>query len=205
MSEKRAKKLRKEQPQETTRAMKKSGAGFNVILALIIVAAIALGGYVIYNQYKINNPSTDPETVADRAKTEEITVEEFLAKYGLEANEEVKADTELAVASGYMTVEKYAELEGTSIDELKANYGFSDDVTNDMTMNEAQEYVPISKAVEMMGVDYATILQMYGLTEEELPQDMLLKDANPILEAAQQKMAAESEPEESAEPETDAE
>ncbi len=193
MSEKRAKKLRKEQPQETARAMKKSGAGFNVILALIIVAAIALGGYVIYNQYKINNPSTDPETVADRAKTEEITVEEFLAKYGLEANEEVKADTELAVASGYMTVEKYAELEGMTVDELRAEFGIVDEAGNDMTMNEAQSYVPISKVLEMAGMDYESFLQMYGLTAEQVPQDMLYKDAEPIIQAAQESMMAQSE------------
>lgn len=205
MSEKRAKKLRKEQPQEMARAKKKSGAGFNAILALIIVAALVLGGYVIYNQYKINNPSTDPETVSDRAEAEGITAEELLAKYGIDAVEDVDADTEMAIASGYMTVEKYAEFEGTTVDEIKANYGFSDDVTNDMVMNDAQEYVPMSKAAEMMGVDYASLLQMYGLTEAELPQDMLFKDAKPILEAAQQKMVAESEPEASASPETDAE
>ncbi|MEE0944404.1 MAG: hypothetical protein UIM24_03010 [Clostridia bacterium] len=203
MSEKRAKKLRKEQPQEAVRVAKKSGSGFNAILALIIVAAIALGGYVIHNQYKVNHPSTDPETVSDRAEAEGISIDEFLAKYGIDAVEDVDANTEMAAAAGYMTVEKYAEFEGITVDELKANYGFSADVTNDMVMNDAQGYIPISKAAESMGIEYAQLLQMYGLTEAELPQDMLFKDAKPILEAAQQKIIAESETQASASPEAE--
>ena len=204
MSEKRAKKMRKEQPQERVRVAKKSGAGFNVILAVIIVAAIVLGGYVIYNQYQMNHPSTDPETVSDRAEAEGITTDEFLAKYGIDAVEDVDGDTEMAAAAGYMSVEKYAEFEGITVDELKTNYGFTADVTNDMSMNDAQDYVPMSKAAESMGIEYAQLLQMYGLTEADIPQDMLLKDAKPILEAAQQKIIAESESEASASPEAEA-
>ncbi|MBS7297953.1 MAG: hypothetical protein KIG65_02595 [Eubacteriales bacterium] len=198
MSERQAKKQRKVQPQEKVKAAKKSATGFNVFLALIIVAAIVIGGYVIYNQYKIKNPSMDPETVSDRAKSEGISVEEFEAKYGIDTVEEVDGDTEMTVASGYMSLEKYAEFEGKTVDELKAEFGFSDDVTNDMMMKEAQEYIPMSKAAESMGVDYASLMQMYGLTEEEVPQDMLFKDAKPILEAAQQKLIAESQASEEA-------
>ncbi len=194
MSERQAKKQRKGQTQEVVKTVKKSSAVFNTILVLIIVAALVLGGYVIYNQYKINNPSTDPETVADRAETEGITVEEFLAKYGLEANEEIAADTELTVASGYMTVEKYAELEGMTVEELRAEFGIVDEAGNDMSMDEAQGYVPMSKVLEMSGMDYASFLQMYGLTAEQIPENMLYKDAEPIIQAAQEAMmAAQSE------------
>ena len=193
MSERQAKKIRKEQPQQAVKAVKKSGAGFNAILALIIAAAIVLGGYVIYNQYRTLHPSTDPETVSDRAKTEGIKVDEFLAKYGIDAVEGVDGKTEMSVAAGHMTVAKYAEFEGITVDELKANYGFDAQVTDDMIMNDAQEYIPMSKAAESMGIEYAQMLQMYGLTEAELPQDMLFKDAKPILEEAQNKIIAQSE------------
>lgn len=160
---------------------------------------------MVYDRYKENHPSTEPETVADRAKTEGITADEFLAKYGIDTVDGVDKDTALSTATGYMTVEKYAEFEGTTVDELKANYGFDDAVTNDMVMNDAQEYVTVSKAAEMSGVDYASMLQMYGLTEEELPQDMLFKDAKPILQAAQEKIMAESEEQADSESDTDTE
>lgn len=202
MSEKQAKKLRKEQPQQKAAAVKKTGSWFNAVLVIVIAAVLALGGYMVYDRYKENHPSTEPETVADRAKTEGITADEFLAKYGIDTVDGVDKDTALSTATGYMTVEKYAEFEGTTVDELKANYGFDDAVTNDMVMNDAQEYVTVSKAAEMSGVDYASMLQMYGLTEEELPQDMLFKDAKPILQAAQEKIMAESE--EQADSESDA-
>lgn len=202
MSERQAKKLRKEQPGQKTTAVKKTGSWFNAVLVLIVAAVLVLGGYMVYNQYKVKHPSTEPETVADRAKTEGITADEFLAKYGIDTVEGVDKDTALTTATGYMTVEKYAEFEGTTVDELKANYGFDAAVTNDMVMNDAQEYISIGKASEMMGMDYASMLQMYGLTEEELPENMLFKDAKPILEAAQEKIMSESE---QGAPEADAE
>lgn len=201
MSERQAKRQKKSIPAQNVKhtANNRSSIGFNVILAIIVAIVLALGAYAVVKQYQETHPSTDPETVADRAKTEGITVEEFLTKYGLDGNEEITADTELATASGSMSVANYAALEGTTVDDIKAQNGFTEEVTDDMTMEEASGYIPVGTMAEMYGMDYASFIGMYGLTEEQVPSDMLIKDANPILTEASEAMMAQQ-----AETETDA-
>lgn len=201
MSEKQAKKQRKTQPEEAKKHTKgKSSAGFNAVLALIVVAVLALGGYALVSSYlenKANQPSDDTgnttQTVAQYAQDAGMTADEFLTAYGLEGNEEITADTDINTATGAMTVEKFAEFSETTVDELKEQYGLGDEVTNDMIWNDVQNYVPIGKWCEMSGIDFAEFLTNYGLTEEELPRDTKFGDAMPILQEAAAAMQAEQE------------
>ncbi|MBQ7793276.1 MAG: hypothetical protein IJ366_02030, partial [Clostridia bacterium] len=150
MSERQAKKLRKEQPEVKKAAVKKSSAGANAIFAVIIVAFLAVGGYAVVNHYQVNNPK-QPSTVEDFAEEAGITTEEFLAKYGLDANEEINGDTDIYTAMNAMTVAKYAEYNGTTVEALAEEYAFSSDVTADTLWSDAQMYVPMSKVLEMSG------------------------------------------------------
>ncbi len=190
MSERQAKKLRKQQPEVQKQAVKKSSLGFNVILAVVIAAFLAIGGYAVVNQYRITHPY-QPTTVADYAKEEGISTEEFMAKWGLDGNDAVKADTDMGTAMGEMSVAKYAEYTETTFEALKEQYSFSEDVTAEMKWVDAQQYVPMSKMLEMSGMEYDAFLNSYGLTAEQITPDMLYKDAEPIINEAVNKLATD--------------
>ena len=205
MSERQAKKNRKEQPLKVV-AKKKPDYLMNGILALVIIGFASLGTVAVVNEYKANDGIT---TIKEYAKENDMTVDEFLSKYGLEGKEDVKPSMEVNEASALMPIDKYAEYSGTTVEELKAQSGWGDEVTNEMTITEAQDYTKIGNMIAGMGMDYAEYLAMFGLTEEELPADTTMKDAQPIIEAAQAKMqeeqAAEAEGESETAPETEAE
>lgn len=205
MSERQAKKNRKEQPLKVV-AKKKPDYLMNGILALVIIGFASLGTVAVVNEYKANDGIT---TIKEYAKENDMTVDEFLSKYGLEGKEDVKPSMEVNEASALMPIDKYAEYSGTTVEELKAQSGWGDEVTNEMTITEAQDYTKIGNMIAGMGMDYAEYLAMFGLTEEELPADTTMKDAQPIIEAAQAKMqeeqAAEAEGESETVPETEAE
>lgn len=193
MSEKQAKKLRKQEPEVVAAPKKKAKSPwwFTLIIVVVVAAVVGVGGYAVWQQYVETHPSTDPETVEDRAKTEGITVDEFLAKYGIDGIEEVDGDTVLTDAQGYMTITKYAEHMGVTPEQVKTDNRMPETVTDDMTISDAIGYVKMSDMAELQGTDIATLRETYGLTEEELPDDMLYKDANEVLNAAYQKMIEE--------------
>lgn len=192
MSEKQAKKLRKAEPVTVQRKKKdKTNRLFNAVVGGVVAVVIAVGGYAVWKQYTEAHPSTKQETVKDRAKTEGITTEEFLTKYGLDTNEEINGDTTLNEAQGEMSLTKYAECMGVTVDDVKANNRMPDTVTDDMKVNEAIGYVKMSDMAQLQGTDIATIRETYGLTEEELPDDMMYKDANEVLSAAYSKLLEE--------------
>lgn len=193
MSERQAKKLRKQEPEVVKAPVKKAKSPwwFTLIIVVVIAAVVAVGGWAVWQQYTETHPSTDPETVADRAETEGISVEELLTKYGIDGVEEVDKDTAFATAQGYMSITKYAESMGVSADQVKLDNRMPETVTDDMTINEAIGYVKMSDMAELQGTDIATLRETYGLTEEELPGDMLYKDAEEIINAAYQKMIEE--------------
>ncbi len=205
MSERQAKRNRKEQPVKVV-AKKKPDYLVNGIIALVIIGFASLGSVAVVNEYRANDGVT---TVKEYAKENGITVDEFMSKYGLEGKD-VKPGTEINEASSSMPLDKYAEYSGTTVEELKAQSGWGDEVTNEMTITEAQDYTKIGNMIAGMGMDYAEYLAMFGLTEEELPADTTMKDAQPIIEAAQAKMqeeqaAAETEAETEAEAVTETE
>lgn len=198
MSERQAKRNRKEKPAGVV-VKKKPDYLMNGILALVIIGVASLGTVAVVNEYRANDGVT---TVKEYAKENELTVDEFMSKYGLEGKD-IKPGTEINEASASMPLDKYAEYSGTTVEELKAQSGWGDEVTNEMTITEAQDYTKIGNMIAGMGMDYAEYLAMFGLTEEELPADTTMKDAQPILDAAQAKMQEEQAT--AAETETEAE
>ena len=190
MSERQAKKLRKKEPEVVKAQGKKAKTPwwFTLIIVVVVAAVVAVGGYAVWQQYVETHPSTDPETVEDRAKTEGISVDEFLAKYGIDGIEEVNGDTTLTDAQGHMTITKYAEHLGVTPEQVKLDNKMPETVTDDMTINEAVGYVKMSDMAVLQGTDIATLRETYGITEEELPDDMLYKDAQEVLNSAYQKI-----------------
>ncbi len=147
--------------------------------------------------------------VSDYARDDGITTEEFLAKWGLSEKTEITGDTDIATAIDAMPIEKYAEYNGTTVTALGEEYGFVTDerlpITT-VTLSEAQYYVTMEKAAELSGKDYETFLaeDCYGLTEADLPRDMLMVDAMPEIDKAYEALVAENEAAAAAEAEAEA-
>lgn len=193
MSERKAKKGRKEQVAANT-PKKKSNVLFNVIVTLVILAVVALGVWAVYPTLnfggEVIEDSLENQTLGAVAKERGTTAEEIIETYQL-GEYEFNEDSDIIEVTSKMTVENYAKFEGVTVDELKAQFKYTDDVTSDMTMEQAQDYMPVENIAMGSGMDYATLISAYGLTVEDLPADTLYKDALPILQAAQEKLMEE--------------
>ncbi len=140
------------------------------------------------------------ETVADRAAKEGISTEEYLAKWGLDTKEGITGETLLFDAVEEMPLEKYAEYNGTTVEALREENGFIEDLPEGITFSEAIYYVTIETAAGMIGITYEEYIETYacGLTEADLPRDMLMVDAMPKIEAAYYALVAANEADTSA-------
>ena len=193
MSERQAKKVRKD---KTAPAAKKQSSNvlFNVIITVVIIAVVALGVWAVYPSLNDNSQviedSMQNQTLGQIAKEMGTTAEEIIETYQL-GEHGFNEDSDIIAVTSKMTVENYAKFEGVTVDELKAEFKYTDDVTPDMTMEQAQDYMPVENIVMGTGTDYATFISAYGLTVEDLPPETLYKDAFPILQAAQEKLMAE--------------
>ncbi len=191
MSERKAKRERKEQV-APEKKKQKSNVLFNVVITVVVLAVVALGVWAVYptinNNSQVIEDSMQTTTLGDVVAELGTTVEEFLATYQIDEANGFTAESDIIEVTSQMTVENYAKFEGVTLDEIKAQFRYTDDVTPDMKMIEAQDYMPVDNIVMGTGTDYATFLSAYGLTVEDLPADTLYKDALPILQAAQEKL-----------------
>ena len=194
MSERKAKRERKGQPVQTVKKQK-SNVLFNIIITVVILAVVALGVWAVYPSIKDGNSQVVEDSLEQQklgvvAEEMGTTAKEIISTYQLEEygfNEE----SNIIEVTSKMTVENYAKFEGITPDELKAEFKYTDDVTLDMTMEQAQDYMPVENIVMGTGTDYATFISAYGLTVEDLPPETLYKDAFPVLQAAQEKLMEE--------------
>ena len=188
MSESKAKKQRKEQvPQEEPKKKDKSGIIFNIVVILVVAAITVAGGWAAYDKIKANMPVVEEpqvQTVATVAQEEELSVEDFLAKIGLQdagLTAESTADELLAK----MTLESFAKFEDTAIDEFKKMYGI-ESVPNDMPWTEAQMEIPMAKIAEnqykMSFEEFATQNQLPA----EITADMTQREALDIMQQSQE-------------------
>lgn len=202
MSERQARKLRKAPAQESDgHTKKKSSAGLNAVIALIVAAFLGLGAYAVTANFKAKAPANDStadnsaqqtQTVSQYAEQKGMTAEDFLTQYGLDGSD-ITADSDINTAASEMTVEKFAEFSDKTTDALKEEYGLGANVTADMKWSDAQGYIPIGKMLENMGMKYEDFLSNYNLTDKDVPEDMTWNDAMPILQEAAAKMQTQSD------------
>lgn len=187
MSESRAKKERKQQvPQVKPKKKDKSGIIFNIVV-IVVVAAIAIpGGWAAYEKIKANMPveeETQVQTIANVAQEEELSVEEFLAKIGLE-DSGLTAESTAEELLSKMTIENFAKFEDTEINEFKTMYGI-EHLANDTPWTEAQMEIPMAKMAEnqynMSFEEFAAQSQL----PSEITGDMTQGEAIAIVQGTQ--------------------
>ncbi len=184
MSESRAKKQRKEQmPQVEPKKKDRSGLIFNIVVILVIAAVAIPGGWAAYEKIKANMPQVEEQqvqTVATVAQEEELSVEDFLTKIGLQDSgltAESTADELLAK----MTIENFAKFEDTEVEEFKKMYGI-ESLANDTSWSEAQMEIPMAKMAEnqydMSFEEFAAQSQL----PPEITGDMTQREAIAIMQ-----------------------
>jgi len=183
MSESRAKRERKLKPQEVKAAPKKSlmEIVISVVAVLIVVAVAGLGGYAVKDDIKAmlpQKPEPQIETVGDYAESIETTVEELLAKCGMEESG-LSADSDMNEMYEKFTIDSYAKFTDTDAETLKAIYGIQD-LADDTPWQEAQMKMPMYKVAEQAGLsfdDFATQNQLPA----EITKDTTYEEAMNIM------------------------
>ncbi len=189
-----------------------SERAMNAVFIIIVVAVLALGVYAagtkLYNLHQDSasetTETTTPSTVEELAEENGMTVDEFKAEYGLA--DDVTGDTALDEVYGTMTVANYAKLSGEDTETfLEENY-LTGIVTGDATMDEAQEaYMQLPVSTIYSEDDLADAKSTYGITDDEMTDDMTLSEFNDLISEKYSEMLASEEDtteEESAEDET---
>ena len=173
MSESRAKKERKTQVQEQVVAKKKDPSGIivNIIIVLVVIAVAGCGIWAAYDKISANiaadTEATDTQnvqTVATMALEEGLSVEELLAKCGLE-DSGITGESLSTELLEIMTIENFAKFEDTDVEEFKKQFGI-EALANDTLWSEAQNSVPMGKIAENeYGMSFEEFAAQAGLPE----------------------------------------
>lgn len=171
----------------------------NIIIAVIIVAFVAVGAYAVYGKIssgiqerKIENGEAEA-TVGYLAKQQDMTVEDYLAQYGLTLGGDIDENTTQSDMLDSMTLEKYAEYSGQNADDIITKAGLSEQVTKDTLWGEVRVLMPVSAYYDEEQLNQ--IKQIYGIGDE-VTLDTKYEDFEKIMEEKQAQMAeATAEPE----------
>lgn len=197
MSERQAKKMRKEQqPTEVKKPRNTSRIVTNLVIVLVVLAVAGLGVFASWDIIKAALPQGGEQqtvqTIASIAEVEGLTAEELLAKCDL-ADAGLTADSPADDMFALLTVEKFAKYEDMTADELKADYGLPEDTANDALWQEAQMKMPMSKVAEKQyGISFDEFKTQNGLPEE-ITAEMTQEQALIVMQSAM--VAADTEAE----------
>ena len=209
MSESRAKRERKQQPAEAKVAVKKSPMEkiIGIVSVLLVVAVAGLGGYAVKDNVKAwlpEKPQPQIETVGDYAESNDTTVEELLAKCGME-DAGLTADSDINEMYEKFTIESYAKFTDTDAETLKGLNGI-EDLPNDTLWQDAQMKIPMYVIAEQAGMSFDDFAAQNQLPAE-ITKDTTYEEAMKIMEEvmAAEVAAAENEEADASTEETPAE
>ena len=142
MSERQAKTKRKNEIKQTP-AKKKNALDIisNIIIVVLVLTVLGIGGWAVYSKFSqmpkegTTEDITTP-TISETAEEEGISVEEFLAKYGLSETEGLTPDTEITEMMTHMTLENYAKFSGADVETIVQSMGLAKEYANDTLMSE---------------------------------------------------------------------
>ena len=174
MSEKQARQKRKNEPQAEIKKQKSAWVS-NTIITVVVIAFLGLAGYALKDNIKAILPERPEkeQTVSDLAKERDMSVDEFLAEYGLDDGEVTKDTTKSEVESK-LTVANYAKYNDQTTEELLEQYGI-ENADEDMLWQDAYGLMPMSKYAESMGTTFEELKGQIGLPDEVTEKTTLLE------------------------------
>lgn len=188
MSEKQARQKRKSEPQREIK--KKSAWVSNTVITVIVAAFLCLAGYALKDNIKSILPERPEkeQTVSDLAKARDMSVDEFLAEYGLDGGEVTEKTTESEIMSK-LTVANYAKYNDQTTEELLEQYGI-ESADENMLWQEAYGLMPMSKYAETMGMTFDDLKSQAGMPKE-ITEKTTLKEAEEIMSQQTEEETAE--------------
>ncbi len=174
MSERNAKKTKKENVMPVSKPKKSTGEKVFIIVTIVIMlVVVGLGGWAVADKVikekALETPTTETEnpyvvTVGQIALEEGLSVDDFLKKVGLENSgltEESTSDELFEV----MTVAGFAAFEEMEVDEFKKKYKI-EDVADDTVWVEARGSITMGTLAEIEGVSFEEFAQGMGFPPE---------------------------------------
>lgn len=189
MSEKQARQKRKNAPQAEIKTKKSSWIA-NTVIAVVVIAFLCLAGYALKDNIKAILPEKPEkeQTVADIAKARDMSVEDFLAEYGLDGAEVTEKTTESELMSKF-TVDGYAKYNDKTTDELLEQYGI-EKADGDMLWQDAYGLMPMSKYAQTLGMTFEDLKTQAGLPDE-VTEKTTLKEVQEIMSKQTEEETAE--------------
>lgn len=140
----------------------KSNALITLIITVVIIAVLGLGVYATYSKLSkniIDNKIASgemEETVSHAAEAAGMSVEDYLADYGLTVTDEVNGKTPVNDLYGYMTLENYMNMnnantsedpsatpEPVDINAMIEEWGLTGQVTKDSLWKDVENLMPL--------------------------------------------------------------
>ena len=165
----------------------------NVIIAVVLIAVIGLAAYAIYgkmsttlSQKAIEAGEKEP-TVEYLAQQQSMSVEDFLALYGLSDVSPKATEEEM---TDQMTIDNYLTYSNIAMEDLTTQYHLDEAPAGDSNWGELRKSFTVKNYV---GDEDALkqFTEIYGLEEGQITLDMPWTEAEPIIEESVKRMQEE--------------
>lgn len=168
----------------------KSDKLLNLILCLVVVAVLAVAIYAAYIKLSENikdkaiQNGTAEATVEYLAKQSDMSVEDYLAQYGLTVGDTINGDTTESEMLDNMTLENYLSYNGgtQTVDEVLEGVGLQDKATKDTLW---KDFMPMVPAVSIVGEESFNQIKEQLNLGDEVTADMPYGEFEKILQEAQ--------------------
>ena len=139
---------------------KKLGAIIAIVVAVLAVVIGAVTSQMDFNKYNnLGYINVSGQTVQDVLDVQNMELSEFLEMYGLP--EDMPATTYIESAQYLMTMDKFAEIVGLSLDEVKTTLKMPEHVTGDFTFGDAEGEILLKDYVGEENIENVKV--QYGL------------------------------------------
>lgn len=116
----------------------------------------------------------DVTTVADIAEMYQMSVEDFIAYYGLPKS--VNGSTDAAEAEGLIPFWRMAQINGVTFEEALQMFGLPADFNRDATMREVYDAMPIGVLAQSYGMTYEDYLTYFELDPDDYDENTPYKE-----------------------------
>ena len=170
----------------------------NLIIAVIIIAFLAAGGYAVYSKISNNlfekavSDGTAPQTVKTLARSAGMSVDEFLEENGI-TDGSVDGNTEASEFYNHMTVDRYAAYNGMALEDFLEDCGLTGKVTETTSWADAQLLIPVGTyfGIDTTAEGYEDQFNMYKMIYglgDDVTVDTPWGDVKETVEAAEEAM-----------------
>ncbi len=161
---------------------------FIALIVVIIAAVLGLGGYAVYGkisknlQTKAIEENKSEKTVSYLADQSGMSVDEYLAEYGLNDNKDVNSKTTESEMVNHMTLDNLAKYEGKDLATFLEENGLTGKADGSMIWSEAKDLVPLDV---YFGGQFEEAKKAYEL-DDSITGDMTWGETKDTILAAQE-------------------